>query len=80
MKLKVILVCAFLALLLVGAAVFRLLITRGVEGELSFAFPATNILTYRLVPLSAALIVGSALGVSGMGLQVLLRNPLLCQK
>ena len=76
MKLKDVLVCAFLALLLVGAAVFRLLITRGVEGELSFAFPATNILTYRLVPLSAALIVGSALGVSGMGLQVLLRNPL----
>ncbi len=66
----------FLSLLLVGAAVFRLFITRSIDGELSFVFPAHNILTYRLVPLVAALIVGSALGVSGMGLQVLLRNPL----
>jgi iron complex transport system permease protein len=76
MKLKVVLLLVVLALFLIAAAVFRLLITRSVDGELSLAFPADNILTYRLVPLIAALIVGSALGVSGMGLQVLLRNPL----
>jgi iron complex transport system permease protein len=76
MKLKVILLLVVLTLLLIAAAVFRLLITRGVDGELSLALPAGNVLAYRLVPLFAALIVGSALGVSGMGLQVLLRNPL----
>ena len=76
MKPKVVIMLVLLLLLLIVAAVFRILITRGVGGDLSLALPSENVLTYRLVPLIAAMIVGSALGVSGMGLQVLLRNPL----
>ena len=76
MKVKVIFIFTLLLILLLAAAVLRLLITRGVGGELSLAFPSGKILMYRSVPLIAAIIVGSALGVSGMGLQVLLRNPL----
>ena len=76
MKAKVVIMLGLLMVLLIAAAVLRILITRGVGGELSLAFPSEKILTYRLVPLVAAMIVGSALGVSGMGLQVLLRNPL----
>jgi iron complex transport system permease protein len=53
-----------------------LLITREVDGTYSLSFPEDKYLLYRLVPMVAALIVGSCLGVSGMGLQVLLRNPL----
>jgi iron complex transport system permease protein len=76
MKMKNIILLSFLSLLLLVAAFFRLLITRDVDGALSFAMPEQRFLMYRLVPLVSALIVGSALGVSGMGLQVLLRNPL----
>jgi iron complex transport system permease protein len=76
MKTKSIVLLIFLALLLLAAAIFRLLITRNVDGSLIFEFPSEKYLIYRLVPMTAALIVGSALGVSGMGLQVLLRNPL----
>ena len=76
MNSKSIVILILLALLLVAAAIFRLVITRSVGGDLSFAFPDEKYVMYRLVPLISALIVGSALGVSGMGLQVLLRNPL----
>ncbi|MBT4523637.1 MAG: iron chelate uptake ABC transporter family permease subunit, partial [Phycisphaerae bacterium] len=76
MKTKSIILLIFLAMLLLAAAVFRLLITRDVDGSLLFELPSDKYFIYRLVPMSAALIVGSALGVSGMGLQVLLRNPL----
>lgn len=76
MKTKNVILLILLALLLIASAVFRLLITRDVDGSLSLAMPEEAFLMYRLVPLVAALIVGSALGVSGMGLQVLLRNPL----
>jgi iron complex transport system permease protein len=76
MKTKNIVLLILLALLLIAAAVFRLMITRDVDGTLSLAMPEDTFLMYRLVPLVSALIVGSALGVSGMGLQVLLRNPL----
>ena len=54
----------------------RLMITRSTSGELALAWPEASYIGYRLVPMFAAIIVGSALGVSGMGLQVLLRNPL----
>ncbi|MDP6693819.1 MAG: iron ABC transporter permease, partial [Phycisphaerales bacterium] len=40
------------------------------------AWPESNYICYRLIPMLAAMIVGGALGCSGMGLQVLLRNPL----
>ena len=76
MKARTIILLAALGLILIAAAVFRVLITRSVDGDLSFAFPESQYVMYRLVPLVAALIVGAGLGVSGMGLQVLLRNPL----
>jgi iron complex transport system permease protein len=52
------------------------MITRSISGELSFVWPESTYIGYRIVPMFAAIIVGGALGVSGMGLQVLLRNPL----
>ena len=76
MRFRTVLLLVVLGLLLVAAATFRILITRGLDGGLSFSFPEEQYFIYRLVPLVSALIVGSALGVSGMGLQVLLRNPL----
>jgi iron complex transport system permease protein len=76
MKARTITLFIFLSLLLITAAVFRLLITRGADGVISLALPDEKIILYRLVPMVCALIVGAALGVSGMGLQVLLRNPL----
>ena len=76
MKFRTILLLVVLGISLVAAATFRILITRGIDGGLSFSIPEEQYLIYRLVPLVSALIVGTALGVSGMGLQVLLRNPL----
>ena len=76
MKLRNTILFIFVALLLIASAVFRVMITRQVNGDISFAFPEEDFLLYRLVPLCAAIIVGAGLGVSGMGLQVLLRNPL----
>ncbi|MDP7006284.1 MAG: iron ABC transporter permease [Phycisphaerales bacterium] len=76
MRWKNITLFAFLGTVLFAAAIFRLLITREVDGTYSLSFPEDKYLLYRLVPMVAALIVGSCLGVSGMGLQVLLRNPL----
>ena len=61
---------------LIACCVARLMITRSTTGELSFVWPESVYIGYRLVPMIAAIIVGGALGVSGMGLQVLLRNPL----
>ena len=76
MKFRTVVLLVIFGILLVAAATFRILITRDVDGTLSFSLPEEQYLIYRLVPLTAALIVGSALSVSGMGLQVLLRNPL----
>ncbi len=67
---------SFLSLLLVACALLRVLITRQVDGSIALMYPEQKYLLYRVVPLIAAIIVGSGLGVSGMGLQVLLRNPL----
>ena len=76
MKFRTLSILVFLGICLAVVAVFRILITRDVDGSISLAFPEEQFLIYRLVPLTAALIVGAGLGVSGMGLQVLLRNPL----
>ncbi|MEE2819988.1 MAG: iron ABC transporter permease [Planctomycetota bacterium] len=76
MKIKSIIAFSFLTLLLAAAAILRLLITRDIDGTISYALPEEQFLLYRIVPLAVALIVGAGLGVSGMGLQVLLRNPL----
>jgi len=66
MKTKSIILLIFLAMLLLAAAVFRLLITRDVDGSLLFELPSDKYFIYRLVPMSAPLYVCSALGVSGM--------------
>ncbi len=66
----------FLGILVVAGALFRLLITRDIDGSITLALPEEQFFIYRMVPLIAAVIVGAGLGVSGMGLQVLLRNPL----
>ena len=76
MKWRTVTLLTFLGIALLIAAIFRLIITREVDGTFTFAFPEEKYLLYRLVPMIAAVIVGSGLGVSGMGLQVLLRNPL----
>ena len=76
MKLKTFFTLVFLGTCLAVAAVLRILITRDTDGSISLAIPEEQYLVYRLVPMVAALIVGAGLGVSGMGLQVLLRNPL----
>ena len=66
----------FLATLLVGLCALRLLLQRELDGTLTLATPAAEFAQYRLVPMIAAVIAGSALGISGLSLQVLLRNPL----
>lgn len=76
MRLRHVIIITSISLLLVLAALVRILITRDINGDISFALPEEQYLMYRLVPLIAAFIVGGGLGVSGMGLQVLLRNPL----
>ncbi len=76
MNLRAIFLLVFLGLLVVAGALFRLLITRDIDGGITLAFPEEQFFVYRMVPLVAAIIVGAGLGVSGMGLQVLLRNPL----
>ena len=62
--------------MLAAACIARLMISRSATGDLSFVWPESMYIGYRLVPMIAAIVVGGALGVSGMGLQVLLRNPL----
>ena len=76
MRIRTVSIIVFLGICLIVAAIFRLLITRDVDGGISLSFPEDQYFIYRFVPLVAAFIVGSGLGVSGMGLQVLLRNPL----
>ncbi|MDP6585603.1 MAG: iron chelate uptake ABC transporter family permease subunit, partial [Anaerolineales bacterium] len=76
MKLRIICTLIFLGILLVAASMIRIYLNRGIGGNVYLAFPEDRYLVYHLVPLVSALIVGAGLGVSGMGLQVLLRNPL----
>ena len=76
MKLRTVFIFIFLAMLLLGFAFLRVLLTRSVGGSITLAMPEQKYVLFRVVPLVAALIVGAGLGVSGMGLQVLLRNPL----
>jgi iron complex transport system permease protein len=76
MRTRALIVIIFLSILLAASAVLRMLITRDVDGGITLVFPEEQYFLYRIVPLISALIVGAGLGVSGMGLQVLLRNPL----
>ncbi|MFT5205506.1 MAG: ABC-type Fe3+-siderophore transport system permease subunit, partial [Phycisphaerales bacterium] len=76
MKIRTTATIVFLLLLLFAGIALRLLITRQVDGSITLAIPQQEFVLYRVVPLISALIVGAGLGVSGMGLQVLLRNSL----
>ena len=76
MRSKHIFVWIVLLVVLGACCIARLMLTRSTSGELSLMWPETTYIDYRLVPMLAAIIVDGALGVSGMGLQVLLRNPL----
>lgn len=58
------------------AAALRLMCSRTLEGEFIFGWPEPDILRFRVTALLVATIVGSALAISGMLLQTLLRNPL----
>ncbi len=70
---------AVLVMLLVGViliCVLRLTLDRDPGGGLGLAWPDPTYARYRWVPMANALIAGTALAVSGMLLQALLRNPL----
>lgn len=76
MRIRTLTIIIFLGICLAAAAIFRILVTRNLDGSIVFSLPEDQFFMYRFVPLAAAIIVGAGLGVSGMGLQVLLRNPL----
>lgn len=65
-----------LTALAVALAILRLLVDRGLGGELSLAWPEASVRGLRMTAVVAASAVGIALGVSGVLLQAILRNPL----
>ncbi|NNF43160.1 MAG: iron ABC transporter permease [Phycisphaerales bacterium] len=67
---------AILVTLVAGLAAVRLLIYRAGGGELTWGWPAGEIARLRLTSVAVATLVGAALGISGLLLQALLRNPL----
>jgi iron complex transport system permease protein len=69
---------AILLAVAAGLCVLRMLVYRqpGPDGVLELAWPAADVARYRWTPLLAGAIVGTSLGVSGVLLQALLRNPL----
>ncbi|MCP3902806.1 MAG: iron ABC transporter permease [Planctomycetes bacterium] len=66
------------ALLIVtmGACLVRLLVYRDLDGVVTWTWPAGEIARVRLTAIASAAIVGTALAVSGVLLQALLRNAL----
>jgi ABC-type Fe3+-siderophore transport system permease subunit len=69
--------CAALAALLAGAIALRLAIGRDpVAGALELAWPDPVLRSLRLGAVWSAVVAGASLGLSGLLLQVLLRNPL----
>ncbi len=60
----------------VAICLLRLTIDRDPAGTLGLAWPDPSYARYRWTPMANALIAGTALGVSGLLLQALLRNPL----
>lgn len=67
---------AVLLLAVVLICVLRLTLDRDPGGGLGLAWPDPAYARYRWIPMANALIAGTALAVSGMLLQALLRNPL----
>jgi len=68
-------VCIIVAITIV-LAVLRLLIYRHLDGAVTLSWPRGQVLELRLNAVLVASIAGIALGVSGVLLQALLRNPL----
>ena len=65
-----------LLVIAVIAAVLRLLVYRDLSGVLTWTWPAAEVAGLRWTAVAAAAIAGTALAVSGVLLQALLRNPL----
>jgi iron complex transport system permease protein len=65
-----------LAVAVLGAVLLRLLVYRDLEGVVTWTWPTGEIASLRLTAIASAAIVGTALAVSGVLLQALLRNPL----
>jgi iron complex transport system permease protein len=65
-----------LLVIAVIAAVLRLLVYRDLSGVLTWTWPAADVAGLRWTAVAAAAIAGTALAVSGVLLQALLRNPL----
>jgi len=60
----------------IGLALLRLLIDRPPGGSTGMAWPDMEVARFRLTAAALARAVGASLGVAGLLLQVLLRNPL----
>lgn len=67
---------SLLAALAVAMALLRVLVDRQLGGALSLAWPEPGVRALRLTAVAAASAVGACLGVSGVLLQAILRNPL----
>lgn len=66
----------FLTALAAAMALLRMLVDRGLGGELSLSWPESSVRELRVTAVAAASAVGICLGVSGVLLQAILRNPL----
>ncbi len=68
---------ALLVALVLAAVIARLLIGRDpIAGGINFGWPVREILVLRFGAVQSALVAGASLGLSGLLLQALLRNPL----
>ncbi len=67
---------ALLLLAVILICLLRLTVDRDPGGGLGLAWPDPAYARYRWIPMANALIAGTALAISGMLLQALLRNPL----
>ena len=66
-------------MLFIGAGalcVLSMMIDHAPDGTISLAWPASNFAGFRFTAIGVGVIVGASLGISGMLLQALLRNPL----
>lgn len=59
-----------------GLCILSMMIDRAPDGTISLAWPASNFASFRFTAVGVGVIVGASLGLSGMLLQALLRNPL----
>ncbi len=76
MNRRVIVGLAALAAIGVVLAILRLMLSRPLAGAIEFGWPDGVILDLRLAAIVSAIVIGTALAVSGTMLQAVLRNPL----